>query len=56
MGIVNKWKLASSEQQQGVCHIVGLPFTLKKCLNAKEELWKLNISPCEKHNFQKKTL
>ncbi len=30
-------------QKQGVCHIVALPFTLKKYLKAKEELWKLKI-------------
>jgi hypothetical protein len=30
------------KKDQGVCHTVALPFTLKKYLNAKEEeLWKL---------------
>jgi hypothetical protein len=27
--------------KQGVCHIVALPFTLKRYLKAREELWKL---------------
>jgi hypothetical protein len=43
--------------EQGVCHIVALPFTLKSYyLKAKEELlWKnSNISPCKKYNLQKK--
>jgi hypothetical protein len=26
-----------------VCHTLALPFTLKKYLKAKEELWKLKI-------------
>ncbi len=30
------------KKNKGVCHIVALPFTLKKYLKAKEELWKLN--------------
>jgi hypothetical protein len=29
-------------EKQGVCHNVALPFTLKKYLKAKEELWKVN--------------
>jgi len=31
----------SSYKQQGVCCTVELPFTLKKYLKAKEELWTL---------------
>jgi len=30
-----------NKTKQGVCHIVALPFTLKKYVKAKEELWKL---------------
>ncbi len=31
-----------NKKKQGVCHIVALPFTLKKYVKAKEEeLWKL---------------
>jgi hypothetical protein len=41
--------------QQGVCHIVALPFTLKKYLKAKEEeLWKLDyFITMQKYNLQK---
>ncbi len=28
------------DDKQGVCHTVALPFTLKKNLKAKKELWK----------------
>jgi hypothetical protein len=32
---------------------VALPFTLKKYLNAKEELWKLKYFTMQKYNLQK---
>jgi hypothetical protein len=35
--------------KQGVCHTLGLPFTLKRILRQKEELWKL----MPKYNLQK---
>jgi hypothetical protein len=35
--------------KQGVCHIVALPFTLKKYLEAKEELWKLKYFTMPKY-------
>ncbi len=37
--------------KQGVCHIVALPFILKKYLKAKEELWKLKYFTMQKHNL-----
>jgi hypothetical protein len=44
-------------QKQGVCHIVALPFTLKKYLKEKEEFMETqNISPCKSiPNLQKKS-
>ncbi len=39
--------------KQGVCHTVALPFTLKKHLKAKEELWKLKYFTMQKYNLQK---
>jgi hypothetical protein len=36
-----------------VCHTGALPFTLKKYLKAKEELWKLKYFTMQKYNFQK---
>jgi hypothetical protein len=36
--------------KQGVCHIVALPFTLKKYLKAKEELWKFKYFTMQKYN------
>jgi len=51
-------------KKQGVCHTVALPFTLKKYLNAKEELWKYenmnyensSISPCKNHTKSSKKI
>jgi hypothetical protein len=38
-----------SLENKGGCHTLASPFTLKKYLKAKEELWKLkNISPLQK--------
>jgi hypothetical protein len=36
-----------------VCHILALPFTLKKYLKAKEEVWKLKYFTMQKYNLQK---
>jgi hypothetical protein len=38
MGQLN-WLIA--KKNQGVCHTMALPFTLKRYLKAKEDLWKL---------------
>jgi hypothetical protein len=35
--------------KQGGCHNVALPFTLKKFLKAKEELWKLKYFTMQKY-------
>jgi hypothetical protein len=35
--------VAIKENKQGVCHTVALPFTLKKYLTTKEDLWKTQI-------------
>ncbi len=35
-----------SQFQQGVCHTVALPFTLKSILRKKKNYEKSNISPC----------
>jgi len=42
-----------SHLQQGVYHTAALPFTLKKYLKAKEELWKLKYFTTHKYNVQK---
>jgi hypothetical protein len=39
-------------QQQEVCHIVALPFTLKNILRQKRNYGNSNISPCKKYNLQ----
>jgi hypothetical protein len=39
----NRWFCESGIFKQGVCHTLASPFTLKKYLKAKEELWKLKI-------------
>jgi hypothetical protein len=42
------------KDQQGVCHMVALPFTLKSNLKAKEQLWKLKSFTMQKYiNLQK---
>jgi hypothetical protein len=41
--------------EQGVCHNVALPFTLKSILRQKEELWKLKYFTMQKYNLQKKS-
>jgi hypothetical protein len=35
-------------KEQGPCHTMALPFTLKKYLKAKEELWKLKYFNMQK--------
>jgi hypothetical protein len=40
--------------EQGVCHTVALPFTLKFILREKKNYENSNISPCKNiHNLQK---
>jgi hypothetical protein len=42
--------LLKDMSKQGVCHIVALPFTIKKYLKAKEEeLWKLEYFTMPKY-------
>jgi hypothetical protein len=31
------------KENKGMCHTMALPFTFKKYLKAKEELWKLKL-------------
>jgi hypothetical protein len=50
MGV--KITLNNHLQQQGVCHIVTLPFTLKNILR-QMELWKLKHFTMQKYNLQK---
>jgi hypothetical protein len=38
----------SSKANKGVCHTLALPFTLKRYVNAKEELWKLKYFTIQK--------
>jgi hypothetical protein len=45
-----------SHLQQGVCHTVALPFTLKSILVQKKNYGNSNISPCKKYNLQKNPL
>jgi hypothetical protein len=42
-----------SHSKQGVCHTVGVPFTLKGYVTAKEELWKLKYLTMQKYNLYK---
>jgi uncharacterized Zn-finger protein len=39
--------------QQGVCHTVALPFTLKSILRQKKNYENSNISLCKNYNWQK---
>jgi hypothetical protein len=41
----------TNKQTRGVSHCVALPFTLKKDLKAKEELWKLKYFIMQKYNL-----
>jgi hypothetical protein len=40
-------------KQQGVCHTVALPFTLKSILRQKKNYGTSNISPCKNIIFKK---
>jgi hypothetical protein len=45
--------LAHSNFKQGGCHIVALPFTLKRILKQKKNYENSNISPCKNIIFKK---
>jgi hypothetical protein len=47
--IVKPWQ---TPIKQGVSHTMALPFTIKKYLKAKEELWKLKYITMQKYNLQ----
>jgi hypothetical protein len=51
--IVQNIATKKHQQQQGVCHTVALPFTFKKYLKTKEELWKLKYLTMQKYNLPK---
>jgi len=40
--------IGSIQREQGVCHTVALPFTFKKYLKAKEQLWKFKYFTMQK--------
>jgi len=42
--------------EQGVCHTVALPFTLKSILRQKKNYENSNISPMQKYTLQKSPL
>jgi hypothetical protein len=48
--------LQYTKNKQVVCHTVASPFTLKKYLNAEEELWKFKYFTFQKYNLQKNPL
>jgi hypothetical protein len=43
----------ATPKQQGVCHTMALPFTLKNILRQKKNYENLNISPCKNIIFKK---
>jgi hypothetical protein len=49
---LNVWE-TKIKKKQGVHHTVALPITLKRYLQAKEELWKLKSFTMQKYNLQK---
>ncbi len=49
----NEKGLYPTEHEQGVCHIVALPFTLKRILRQKKNCQNSNISPCKNIIFKK---
>jgi hypothetical protein len=53
LSLVNTEKKEKKQKKQAVCHIVALPFTLKRILMQKEELWKLKYFTMQKYNLQK---
>jgi len=48
-----KKKRPTKQPKQGMCHNMALPFTSKKYLKAKEELWNLKYFTMQKYSFQK---
>jgi hypothetical protein len=48
--------LAHSNFKQGGCHIVALPFTLKRILRQKKNYGNSNISPCKNIILKKNPL
>jgi hypothetical protein len=55
-GKKKKKKIPTKLPKQGMCHNVALPFTLKKLLKAKEELWNLKYFTMQKYINLPKTL
>jgi hypothetical protein len=53
IGLPRYSKQHSLQNQQGVCHIVALSFTLKSILRQREEWWKLKYFTMQKYNLQK---
>jgi hypothetical protein len=55
--IIHTWShpcsKAPSWGHKGVCHIIALPFTLKKTLRQKKNYENSNISPGKKYNLKK---
>jgi len=49
-------RLITTSEEQGVCHNVALPFTLKSIWRQKKELWKLKYFTMQKYNPQKNPL
>jgi len=47
--------LNATQEKQGMCHTVALPFTLKNLL-IKEELWKFKYFTMQKYSLQKNPL
>jgi hypothetical protein len=47
-GYITKLTLNKEPNKQGMCHTVALPIYIKKCLKAKEELWKLKYFTMQK--------
>jgi hypothetical protein len=47
---------SDKQNKQGVCHTVALPYTLKICFKAKEELRKFKYFTIQKYNLQKNPL
>jgi hypothetical protein len=47
------WETNEHLHEQGVCHAMALPFTLKRIARQKEELWKLKNFITQKYNLQK---
>jgi hypothetical protein len=45
-----------SSEEQGVCHNMALPFTLKSILSQKKNYGNSNMSPCKNNNLQKNPL